>query len=176
MLLTRKLASAEEVRAELEMNLVVGSLWVPVPETSAATPGLSVEVMLVLPDGRVLDGIRGRVFCRAPQGATVFVDSIPPVALTVLKEVSVALVYLPPEEAAKLGETTKVGVGALPSEIADLVGALPTVTLAPLPSAPKPMNPLFRAVLDEAASLSKAIDWENEDARRHVVEKVTKDR
>ncbi len=85
--LTRRFGDAAEVRSELHANVLAGSLWIPRPEGSEPLePRQHVEVMLVLPDGRVLDGIKGRVFCLAPGGVAVFVEDMPAAALAVLSE------------------------------------------------------------------------------------------
>jgi len=141
-ILVRKFASHDEVRQELETNLVLGSLWIPLDgqgDPEGIRPGMPVELMLTLADGRVLDSIRGRVFCRGPGGVAIYVDQLPPVALTVLREEAIGLEYVPPESADldRLAPT-RVGAPQLPAES-------PSEPRRPEITRRSEMNPLFRS-------------------------------
>ncbi len=85
--LTRRFRNADELREELDRNLLVGSVWIPLGDTDPRPATRDdVEVHLVLPDGRVIDALKGRVACVAPGGIAVFIDKLAPEVLAMLVE------------------------------------------------------------------------------------------
>lgn len=85
--LTRRFADEGEVRAELENNLRGGTLWVPLAEGDATGARAAVEVTLVLPDGGVLDGLKGTVSCIVPGGVVVGLEALPEHVIAALEPI-----------------------------------------------------------------------------------------
>lgn len=159
--LTRRFRTATEAREEAETNLSAGSLWVP--HESGERPALlrGVVVSLVLPDGGVLEGLRGRISCIAPEGCAVVLDDLPDaLVLTRLLGGEIppppsASVELAPEDAPPLPPGLVDGSWqpiVVPPPMAAAAPPIEEPPPAPPESVPDPALPLFPAVREVAVS------------------------